>query len=117
MDEDQISSSSDEFDFSTLNEQITSIHDGLRYETNESSGEDSDKVKGVRGRKIRIIDSENETESDTAEGANSSEWVLCREYDEVPQRAQFISGEHPTGPHITSNIKEPVDFFKLFFTD
>ena len=113
MDKDQISSSSNEFDFSTLNEQITSIHDGLRYETNESSGEDSDEVKGVRRRKIRIIDSESET----AKGASSSEWVLCRKYDEVPQRAQFISGEYPTGPHITSNIKEPVDFFKLFFTD
>ena len=43
--------------------------------------------------------------------------VLCREYEEVPPSIQFISGEKPTGPLISSNIKEPVDFFKLFFTD
>lgn len=71
MNKDQISSSSDEFDFWTLNEQITSIHDGLRFETNESSGKDSDEVRDVRQRKIRIIDSESETESETAEDASS----------------------------------------------
>lgn len=38
MDSDQISSSSDEFDFSLIKEQITSIHEELSYETNESSG-------------------------------------------------------------------------------
>lgn len=71
MNKDQISSSSDEFDFWTLNEQITSIHDGLRSETNESSGKDSDEVRDVRQRKIRIIDSESETESETAKDASS----------------------------------------------
>ena len=76
MDQDQISSSSDEFDFATLNEEITLISDVLRHETNESSGEDSEEVRGVRRRKIRIIDSESEVESETAEDASSSEWVL-----------------------------------------
>ena len=75
MDQDQISSSSDEFDFATLNEEITLISDVLRHETNESSGEDSEEVRGVK-RKIRIIDSESEVESETAEDASSSEWVL-----------------------------------------
>ncbi|KAL2737606.1 piggyBac transposable element-derived protein 4-like [Vespula squamosa] len=104
MNKDQISSSSDEFNFSTLNKQITSIHDGLRFGMKESSGEDSDEVKGLRQRRIRIIDSESEIESETAEDANSLEWELCGQYEKVAQRAQFISGEHPTGPHIPSNI-------------
>ena len=59
-----------------MNEEITLISDVLRHETNESSGEDSEEVRGVRRRKIRIIDSESEVESETAEDASSSEWEL-----------------------------------------
>ncbi|XP_033326115.2 piggyBac transposable element-derived protein 4 [Megalopta genalis] len=117
MDQDQISSSSDEFDFATLNEEIALISNELRHETNESSGEDSGKVRGVKRRKIRTIDSESETESEDAEDASSSEWVLCREYEEVPPSVQFIPGQNLTASRIASDIKEPIDFFKLFFTD
>ncbi|KAL2719344.1 piggyBac transposable element-derived protein 4-like [Vespula squamosa] len=95
MNKNQINSSSDEFDFSILNKQIIWIHDGLRFKTNESSGEDSDEVTSLKQRKIRIIDSESETESETAEDASSTEWALCGEYEEMPRRAQFISGKHP----------------------
>ncbi|KAK2577893.1 hypothetical protein KPH14_002632 [Odynerus spinipes] len=76
MDQGQISSSSDEFNFAALDEEITLISDGLRHETNDSSGEDSEEVRGVRRRKIRIIESESEVasevESGTAEDASSS---------------------------------------------
>lgn len=111
MDQDQISSSSDEFNFAALDEEITLIHDGLRHETNESSGEDNEEVRGVRRQKIRIIESESEVESETAEGASSSKWVLCREYEEVPSNVQFIPGQNPTAPRIVSNMKQPMDFF------
>ena len=71
MDYDKgISSSEDEFDFS-LNEEITSIHTELNNTENESSDNNSDEVKFVRKRKVRIIDSDSEDSSDTAENAQS----------------------------------------------
>ena len=112
MDKDQISSSSDEFNFATLDEESTLISDGLRHASNESSEEDSEEVRGVRRRKIRIIDSESEVE-----GASSSKWVICSGYEEVPPNVQFIPGQNPIAPRIVSNMKQPIDFFKLFFTN
>ncbi|CAL7939067.1 unnamed protein product [Xylocopa violacea] len=117
MDSDQISSSEDEFDFSFLNEEVASTHETFDNETNESSDQDSDDATGARSRKIRIVDNESETDSETAEDANSSQWVPCGESEELPPRVQFVCGKKSTGPQITSNIKEPADFFKLFFTD
>ena len=87
------------------------ISDVSRHETNEYSEEDSEEVRGVRRRKIRIIDSESEVESETAEYASSSEWELCREYEEVPPSVQFIPGQNSTASRIVSNMKEPMDFF------
>ena len=46
-----------------MDDELTSIFDGLRRESKESSGEDSDTVRGVRRRKIRIIESGSEAES------------------------------------------------------
>ncbi|KAL6417866.1 hypothetical protein ACFW04_012481 [Cataglyphis niger] len=123
MEEDQISSSSEEFDFAALDDELTSISDGLRRKTKESSGEDSDTVRGVRRRKIRIIESEaesdveSEVESETVEGASSSTWELCGDYEEVPSNGQFIPGQNPTATRIVSDLKQPIDFFKLFFTN
>ncbi|KAI4476311.1 hypothetical protein M0802_014890 [Mischocyttarus mexicanus] len=121
MEEDQISSSSDEFDFATLDNELTSISGGLRRETKESTGKDSDTVRGVRQRKIRIIESDSEAESDveseTVEGASSSTWELCGDYDEVPSNVQFIPGQNPTATRIVSYLKQPIDFFNLFFTN
>ena len=49
------------------------------------------------------------------EGATSSTWVLCGDYDEVLPNVQFIPGQNPTTPRIVSNVQKPIDFFKLFF--
>ncbi|XP_015436661.1 PREDICTED: piggyBac transposable element-derived protein 4-like [Dufourea novaeangliae] len=121
MEEDRTSSSSDEFDFGALDNEITLISDSLRRETNESSGEDGDVVRGVRRRKIRIIESDSEAESDiesdAVEGASNSTWVLCEDYNEVPPNVPFIPGQNITATRIASNTQQPIDFFKLFFTN
>lgn len=111
----EISSSEDEFDFPLSNDEITSIHKAFDDKVNESSDEDSNKVRGVRRRKIRRIDRECESDSDTVEDTESSEWICCTESEEIPQRIQFLSGEKSAGLQISSNIKEPVDFFKAVF--
>lgn len=111
MEEDQISSSSYKFDFVALDDELTLISG---RETNESGGEDSDAIRGVRRRKIRMIESDSEVESDVeseaVEGAGSSTWVLCGDYDEVPPNVQFIPGQNPTALRIVSDVKQPIDF-------
>lgn len=115
--DNEISSSEDEFDFSLLNDEITSIHKALDDREEESSEEDSDEVRGVRRRKIRVIESECESDSDSAEETEMSEWITCTESEEIPRRIPFVPGERSAGPQVSSDIKEPLDFFKLFFTD
>ena len=39
------------------------------------------------------------------------------EYKEVLPSVQFIPGQNPTASRIISNMKKPMDLFKLFFTD
>ncbi|KAL2723600.1 piggyBac transposable element-derived protein 4-like [Vespula maculifrons] len=53
-------------------------------EINESSGQDSDEIRDVRSRKIRIIDSE--TNSETIEDADSSQWIRCGDSEEMTPR-------------------------------
>ncbi|XP_043487956.1 piggyBac transposable element-derived protein 4 [Polistes fuscatus] len=64
MEKDQISSSSDEFDFATLDDEVTLISSELCQVTTEfsSSEEDSDAVRSVKRRKI--IESYSEVESE-----------------------------------------------------
>ena len=119
MDYDKgINSSEDEFDFS-LNEEITSLHTELNNTENESSDNNSDEIKFVPKRKVRIIDSDSEDDSNTAENAQSDsfEWLSCNGSKKIPSRIQFIAGNTPAGPHVPSDKKEPLDFFKLFFTN
>lgn len=75
----EISSSEDEFDFELLNEEITTIHREFDGRENTSSSDDSDEVSGVRRGKIRIINSECDSDSDTAEDplSDNSEWISC----------------------------------------
>ncbi|KAF7380312.1 hypothetical protein HZH66_014667 [Vespula vulgaris] len=58
-------------------------------EINESSGQDSDEIRDVRSRKIRIIDSE--TNSETIEDADSSQWIRCGDSEEMTPRLFFIN--------------------------
>ena len=63
MEEDQIEFGQIRFCRIGWLQQLTSIFDGLRRETKKSSGKDSDTVRGVRRRKIRIVESDSEAES------------------------------------------------------
>lgn len=76
-----------------------------------------DVVMGVRTRKVRVIDSESEDDSDASHTFDQSEWTLCDESTEIPLRINFIPGGRPAGPQVPSSVVEPLDFCKLFFTD
>lgn len=70
-------------------------------------------------KKLEIIESESEDSSDSnvSEEEDSSEWEDVTESTEIPERVQFRSGKKSAGPHVSANITEPLDFFKLFYTD
>ncbi|CAK9810836.1 PiggyBac transposable element-derived protein 4 [Anthophora plagiata] len=115
----KISSSEDKFDFTVLNEEITSLHTELDDTGNNSSSDDSDEVRGVRKQKIRVIDSECDSDTDTTEDSqsDSSEWISCTESEEITSRIPFIAGDTTAGPHVPPDKKEPLDFFELFVTN
>ncbi|XP_043493636.1 piggyBac transposable element-derived protein 1-like [Polistes fuscatus] len=115
----ELSQSEDEFDFTMLNEEISAVHKELQDTENNSSSDDSDEVRGVRRRKIRVIDSEYDSDTYTTEDSQSysSEWITCTESEETPSRIPFIAGDTTAGPHAPLDKEEPFDFFKLFVTD
>lgn len=115
--QEEISSSEDKFNFSSVTNEITFIHKLLVHGEEDGSNEDSDEVKGVRRRKIRLIDSESESENNFAVEIEPSIWTKCTESEEMITRIPFVSDERPVGPKVSLHIKEPIDFFKLFFIE
>ncbi|XP_015187591.1 PREDICTED: piggyBac transposable element-derived protein 4-like [Polistes dominula] len=113
----EISSSDDEFCFEIVQDEIDHIHNKTSDKECESSDEDDEVVLDVRNRRIRMTDSDSESDSDAPQPSDQSEWTPCDESMEIPPRIKFIPGERPAGPRVSSNVVEPLDFFKLFFTD
>ena len=98
------SESEDEFEFNLYSD------DGY----SEGDSDDSDIIVDP-SRKARP------TESDTDDNASTSseedDWASITENEYVPLRVNFSIGPKVTGPQISSNIVEPIQFFKLFFSD
>lgn len=115
--ESELSSIEDEFRFDTIQDEIHRIDKEISGIESERSDEDDDMVVGVRRRKIRVIDSESESDSDAPQTSDKSEWTVCDESREIPSRIKFIPGARSAGPQVSSNVKEPLHFFKMFFTD
>lgn len=111
-----------------LNEEIVSSDDELYFSlfkenasftsaTDTDSSRESEDIIGPVKKKIRVTETESETETDFDVEEDSEEWIDVTESEEIPHRQKFKSGVRPAGPHITSNITEPLHFFKLYFTD
>lgn len=115
----EISSSEYEFDFTMLNEDIAALYRELNDTENNSSSNDSDEVRDVRRRRVRVIDSECDSDTDTTEDlqSDSSEWISCTESKQIPSRISFIASDTITGSHIPPDKKQPLDFCKLFVTN
>lgn len=108
MKNDQIISSSKEFDFATSDDEFTWISGGLCHQTNEST----DAVRGVRWRKIRIIESDSEVESDVE--SESEEVILQRLRRSAAKRTIYTWLKH----HSTKNNVQSIRtnrFFKTVF--
>lgn len=74
-------------------DEINYIYEGIIDKENESSDGDSDIVLSVRNQKIRIIDSESESDSNAPQNPNKSEWTPFEESSEIPLRINFIADE------------------------
>lgn len=104
----KFSSSDDDFCFEVLHDEIDRIHRSMCDKECESSDESDDVVLGVRNRKIRVIDSDSDSDSDASQ-PDQSEWTPCDESAEIPPRINFVSGERPAGPRVSTNVIEPLD--------
>ena len=73
----KISSSEDEFDLSLF--EIISIHEAIDVREKESSNEARDEVRSVRRQKMRIIDGERESDSNTVKDRKfRTDYILLR---------------------------------------
>lgn len=72
-----------------MNNEISSIHKAIDERQKESSNQDKNKVKSVRKRKIRLIDSKYESDRDTAKDTESSEWIMWIESENISRRVQL----------------------------
>lgn len=108
-------SSEDEFSFDLYNDSTGDISI-----QSDSSNSESDFI-GYRRKKLRVLDtssSSGASDEDTQEeDVLSDDWVDMAEDDDLLETIQFDIGSRNTGPQISESITEPVQFFKLFFTD
>ncbi|XP_015189377.1 PREDICTED: odorant receptor 85c-like [Polistes dominula] len=95
--DEDITSSEDEFNFSAITNEIAPLHRQLVHGNEYRSDQVSDDVRGLRRRKIRIIDCESESHSDCTEETEPSEWTICIEFEEIPTRIPFVPGERQIG--------------------
>ncbi|CAK9827592.1 PiggyBac transposable element-derived protein 4 [Anthophora retusa] len=107
--------SDEEFYFGLLNT------DSDRESDNDCSDSDSDIVPVKRRVRQLTISSDSETEgNDENENSNINEFTTWRDvtYTDQPQsKTNFSTGSKTVGPNVPLNCTEPIDFFRLFFTD
>ncbi|XP_045536705.1 piggyBac transposable element-derived protein 4-like [Papilio machaon] len=126
-----IESSSDELEFEVHGEHYRNNIDALGRDeadnielSHESDSNDSDIFPVVR-RHIPRIESdiegfESDTEGnveDTTDSTGNDEWMDVSEVDNIPSPIDFDISPRIAGPQISNDIKEPLDFFQLYFTD
>lgn len=86
------------------------IHKVIDDREKKNSSENKDEIRNIK-RKIRIIDSENN--NDTAKDIESSEWTMWTESEDTSVQ-KFVSDKKSVKLQILLDIKEPLNFFKLF---
>ena len=126
-----IESSSDELEFEVYSDHDINNIDALsrdnadNIELNHESDSNDSNIFPVVRRYIPIIESEIEgSESDTGENvedtsgsSGNDEWIDVSEVDNIPSSMDFDISPRIAGPQISNDIKEPLDFFRLYFTD
>ncbi|XP_017792479.1 PREDICTED: piggyBac transposable element-derived protein 4-like, partial [Habropoda laboriosa] len=93
-----------------------------RLTVGENDSSDSDIVQPRWRRRVRIdSDSDkSDTEENTPQHGNvssSEEWEDVTESDVPPATINFDLHGEIAGPHLPSNVKEPIDYFTLYFTE
>ena len=126
-----IESSSDELEFEVYSEHDINNIDALsrdnadNIELSHESDSNNSNIFPVVRRYIPRIESEIEgSESDTGENvedtagsSGNDEWIDVLEVDNIPSPMDFDISPRIAGPQISNDIKEPLDFFRLYFTD
>ncbi|CAK9810844.1 PiggyBac transposable element-derived protein 4 [Anthophora plagiata] len=93
-----------------------------RLNVDENGSSDSDIGQPPRRRRNRLDNDsdENDTEEDTPLNDNvssSEEWEDVTESGVPPETINFYLHNEIAGPQLPNNVKEPIDYFTLYFTD
>lgn len=115
MKKNEFSESEEEFELRFYSDDLAEINstNESRYSDTESDSDSSDIIIN-RNRKARPIESDtNDTAISTTE---EDDWISITEDGYRSTRVNYSIGTKSTGPQISSNIFEPIQFFKLFFT-
>ena len=104
------SGSEDEFEFNLYSDNLAEIN------INENGYSEGDIIYDIihRSRKARPIESKT---YDNASTSSEDDQVNITENGYVPLKVNFSIGAKIAGPQISSNIFEPIQFFKLFFSN
>lgn len=87
--------------------------------TDTDSSDDSDVIVQKK-RKVCVIESDTDDIGSYSEeiDKDGDNWQDITESDEVPAgRIDFTVAPNVVGPQVSSSVVEPLQFFKLFFTD
>lgn len=96
-------------------EDVTESED-LPNRITQDNSDHSDEIIHLKRRKIRVIESETDSNPDIVQ-KDTSEWEDVTESEDSPNRITFTSSEKTAGPHIATNVTDPLHFFSLFCTD
>lgn len=103
----ELSDSEDVFDFQVLKD---IAKDNVDYNSDTSSS--GSEIILPKRRRMRIIESESE---DSLEDLD--EWRDVTEELDIPDRIHFSVSPKVIGPQVPTNIVQPIQYFKLFFTN
>uniref|UniRef100_A0A1A9UM52 Uncharacterized protein n=1 Tax=Glossina austeni TaxID=7395 RepID=A0A1A9UM52_GLOAU len=110
-----IESSSDELDFEVCSEHDINNIDALSSD-NADNIELSHESDSNDNTTFPESDAGENVEGTTCSHGNG-EWTDVSEVDNIPSPMDFDISPRIAGPHISNDIKEPLDFFRLYFTD
>lgn len=117
-----VESSDDEFHLDNLPFDYDNNDDEVNYEDHYSDSDSGSDILPPRRRRVIQLSSDDESVAsdivrNKVEENVFGDWYDVTENDYLPKIIPFASGMPLTGPQVPRSTKQPLDFFKLFFTD
>jgi Transposase IS4 len=84
---------------------------------NHNDSDSGSDIEVRPSKRRRYVFTESDSEDENGSSTNSANWSILSNNIFQPKNFNFSIGGRRVGPNIPSNCDEPLDYFKLFFTD